>query len=60
MRENNDETGLNSHYSLQYSVLYMKAFKALAEAIERIESLENTMLATQSELKRLEEGADGW
>ena len=60
VRENNDETGLNSHYSLQYSVLYMKAFKALAEAIERIESLENTMLATQSELKRLEEGADGW
>lgn len=39
------QTGADGHYSVQYSVLYMKAFKALGEALERIERLEAQLAA---------------
>jgi hypothetical protein len=36
--------------SVNYSVLYMKAVKALQEAMERIEQLETEMIAVKAQL----------
>ena len=37
----------NDYKSVKYSVLYMKAVKALQEAMERIETLENKVKALE-------------
>jgi len=42
------------HYSVKYSILYMKAVKALQEAMERIETLETEQTAIKARLDALE------
>jgi hypothetical protein len=46
-----DETGMKS---VKYSILYMKAVKALQEAMERIETLETENIAIKARLDALE------
>jgi hypothetical protein len=40
--------------SVKYSILYMKAVKALQEAMERIETLETEMTSVKARLDALE------
>lgn len=55
-RVHDEDTGETAK-SVAYSVLYMKAVKALQEAIERIEILEAANTALETRLTALEEGA---
>ena len=42
--------------SVKYSILYMKAVKALQEAMTRIEALETKNDALEARIKKLEDG----
>ena len=52
MDEDNPDAG--DRKSVAYSVLYMKAVKALQEAMERIETLETEMTSVKARLDALE------
>ena len=52
-RIHNEETGETAK-SVAYSVLYMKAVKALQEAMERIETLETNNLSLENRIAALE------
>ena len=54
--EDNQPTGTSTK-SVKYSVLYMKAIKALQEAMERIETLETQNSSLEARLTALEGGA---
>ena len=49
-----EEGNQTSTKSVKYSVLYMKAVKALQEAITKIETLETEMTATKARITELE------
>jgi len=50
--------GSDGYYTLKYSVLYMKGFVAITEAIPRIESLESKTVSLEEKTKMLEEALD--